>query len=478
MGRRERRQNDPQIRARAERFKGGAGGYGVNLPGAKPAQGQHPQVNPFMIPKAAGLNIFSQTLPNSYYVDWNLQTWREACDQAIRMGLPVSYAALTSWTYECSPFVQSLFRELEVAISKIPIAFFDDKGNINEQLTSDICEQKWFRDLVKETIYANFWGFSCINFDPVEKKIYKYPMQDVDPINRFLKQGTYNFDDGIRIEDQANLLFVQPSTSYESFLGWMQPITRVFIQMNLNSNNWVAAGRRLAFPMMTVGYPQADNLKDVDGNLYNPFKAQAEAVIANADPTNGMVYGYTIGPDGKIVKSLEINYEGTGANAQAYKLYSDFNKEQKDDIREMIMLSTLTSSGGKVGSQALGRVHQDKYEDVIRYTIDQACAELNENWLIKIKQFYNGFPDGIQLKANKAKEWEIDDVVKLVPVLKESGKKFSDQFFENMGLGSDYLEDAPVQPTGEPSFNEPEAEMATQEKRSFFGSIKKKSQLG
>jgi hypothetical protein len=94
MSRKERRANDPNIQAKKEQFekqasplgdipsmtgsvwdKGGqGGGWGLGNPNAKPATGQQPAVNPFMIPKAAGLTITSQTYPNNYYVEWNLSS--------------------------------------------------------------------------------------------------------------------------------------------------------------------------------------------------------------------------------------------------------------------------------------------------------------------------------------------------------------------------------------------------------------------
>ena len=252
MTRRERRAQNPDIQLKRETFKsnqslpgtfsdGGksgtetAGGWGLGNQISKPATGQQPSVNPFMVPKAAGLNVHSQTYPSNYFVEWNLSTWRTACDQAIKMGYTMSYATLVSWAYECSPFIRSLFEALGSAIERIPITIVDKNGNNLDVWTKELCEATWTIQLRKEILFSYFWGFTGINFDPINKKIYKYPMQDIDPINQLLKQSTFSFYDGIRFGDNDNLLFIQPSTSYEAFLGWMQPITRSFIQMNLKS---------------------------------------------------------------------------------------------------------------------------------------------------------------------------------------------------------------------------------------------------
>jgi hypothetical protein len=100
---------------RAALFSSG-GGFGNTPAGARQASGQTPGVNPFMIPKTGGINYTTQIYPSNYYVDWDLTTWRAACDQAIKQGFPVNYAALTAWAYECSPFIQSLFNSMGDAV--------------------------------------------------------------------------------------------------------------------------------------------------------------------------------------------------------------------------------------------------------------------------------------------------------------------------------------------------------------------------
>ena len=462
MNRRERRNNNPDILAKREKFQSvpnaytpnitaknpGGGGYGVPSIKSKPATGDHVAVNPFVIPKSTGLTVFSQTFPNNYYVEWDLSSWRAACDQAIKMGYPISYSALTSWAYECSPFIQSLFQELEVAISEIPVQLVDVKGNIIEEWNKEICDKKWFKDLFKECIFSKFWGFSGINFDPIGEAIYKYPMQDLDPINRYLRATTYNFFDGMNFKDAANLLFFQPSTSYEAFLGWMQPITRSWIQMNLNSNNWVAAGRRLAFPLLTIGYPQASNEEDKNGNIINPYKLDAENIAANIDPTKGVVYPYTIDGNGNIQKALEISEEGgQGGQGNRHKVYQEFNDDQKNEIRELIFGSTLTSSVGSKGSLALGEIHYKKYQAQILYLTENAVAMLNDpiqGFMGKIPTFYKNFPKGATLQIHKAKQWDLEEIAKLSPVLRANGKQLTSEFFEGMGLTPDDFEDAPV----------------------------------
>lgn len=477
--RRQRRQNDPAIQAKREDFnarigitRNSSGGWGLGDAKSIPATGQTPRVNPFMLPKKAGLNVYSQTFPSNYYVEWNLSTWRQSCDQAIKQGYTMSYSTMVNWCFESSAFVQSLFEAWGNALEKVDVFVIDKKGNKIETLTDDLCKKLWFNELRKEILFSCFWGFSGINFDPFSEKVYKYPMQDIDPINRLLKQNSFSFYDGIEFDSNANLLFVQPSTSYERFLGFMQPITRAFIQMNLNNTNWVAAGRRLAFPIMTVGYPQGDGAKDADGNDVNPFRDQAINVLETADPSNGLLYPYTIDANGNIVKSLQVDFQG-GQKGSAHSIFQDFNTEQKNEIRELILGGTLTSSTGINGARSLGEVHERKFNAVIESKHQYVMSVLNGDFLKKIKKFYRNWPEGARFEINKAKELPLEDIKIMSDIMVANGKKLTDKFFEANGISPDFFED--VAQVKEPVEVEPEkiVQMARQE--TFFSSLKKKA---
>jgi hypothetical protein len=287
------------------------GGYGTGNVNAKPASGSTPAVNPFMIPKNTGLNILSKYYPDNYWVEWSLSTWRTACDQAQKMGYPVSYSTLVNWCYETSTFVQSLFNTYGDGISKIPIYLVDEKGNKDELWTEEVCNKKWFLELRKEIVWAKFWGFTGLNFNPLTNQVYKYPMSQIDPINRMLRESTYNFDNGMGFQDTPNLLYVQHSSNYESFLGWMQPITREYIMMNRNSLNWMQAGARLAFPLLTIGYPAANNTITDDSNLISPFRDAAEDYAANIDPSKTLLTPYVLDRDGNKITALDVDSKDT-----------------------------------------------------------------------------------------------------------------------------------------------------------------------
>ena len=506
MSRRDRRANNPEIQAKKEQFEknasggvlgdvpsmtggnfqqgGQGGGWGLGNPNAKPATGQTPSVNPFMIPKAAGLNITSQTYPNNYYVEWNLSTWRAVCDQVVKMGYTFPYATLVSWVFESSPFVRSLFRALGAAIGRVPFQIVDKKGNVLDDWTKELCEKPYQKEMDAEILFSYFWGFTGLNFDPIKGMVYKYPMQDIDPINRMLRAGTFSFYDGAKFDDYANLLFIQPSTSQESFLGWMQTIARSFIMMNLNKNSWAGAGKRLAFPMLAVGYPQADGALDPETQeIINPYKVQAENIAANIDPSKGIVFPYTLDPKGNMVKSIEVEFEKPGTSASMHNIFKDFNDDEKNEIREFILGGTLTASAGAVGSRALGEVQERKFEAVIDDLLRWILAFKNSTQLPKLLQFYKNAPDGISFAIDQTKEWSLDEMKLLSEIVTKNGKRLSAQFFEAAGIPPEFLEDAPV-PTSPLGLSESSNDnfsayddgneyAIAQPKRTLFGSKKK-----
>ncbi len=455
----------------------GGGGYGQGNKTSKPATGTHPAVNPFIIPKQSGLNYITQMFPNNYYVEWDLSSWRAACDQAIKMGFPVSYAALVSWCYECSPFVRSQFNALKYGLNKIPVYITDSKGDRLDDLTESICNQKWFNDLRTEILFARFWGFTGLNFDPINNKTYKYPMQQIDPINRLLRQSTYNFSDGIEFFKTDNLLFVQPSTNYEEFLGWMQPITRMFIMMNMNSLNWVQAGRRLAFPLLSVQYPASDNSIDNINNLINEYRAEAENYVANLDPSKALITPYVLDANGKVQSALVIDSKDTNAKQGAHKIYQEFNSDNKNEIREMILGGTLTGDAGKFGTKGLGQVHEAKLSTVISALNDEILSVLNDesDFKRKIVKFYNGFPNDFKFDVNRSKEFDIDEIEKLSKAASENKLQLTTRFFIKYGLDEEDIQEAPDPVKSSNNF-EDDTEMSVQiakPKRSLFD-VKKK----
>jgi hypothetical protein len=443
--------------------KGSGGGWGLGEPGAKPAAGLNPPVSPFMMPKPAGVNIFSNTFASNYYIEWNISAWRAVCDQAYNQGNMVGLATLYTWCFEKSAFIQGLFKKLGDALDSIPFYISDSKGNPLDEWTEELCNKPWLRQLRKEIMFAKFWGMTGLNFDVAKGELYKYPMQQVDPINRMLRTSTYDYANGMSFDDSLNLLFVQPSTSTESFLGMMQAISHDFILMNVTQNNWVSSGTFLAYPIRTFGYPQNDSSVDENGNIINPYKDEAERIAADSDPSKALIVPYVVNEKGDIVKSISVGFEKPGTSANQHLTFKDFNSEKKIEIQELVYGRSLSNASGK-GNRALGEVEQETINAKAKSESVDVKEVLNAGFLKKIRKFYKNFPDDAQFNVDNSTSLTIPEIVQLSAVLVSNGKRFTPKFFEDQGINKEYFEDAPVGEEQKP-VTDPVVQMAGEKKK-------------
>jgi len=448
----------------------GGGGYGVGSSKSKPATGMNPASNPFMLPKETGLGLISQFYPPNYFQEWDISRCRMAYDKAMKQGFTNDLGTLYQWTYESSSFVRSLFAALKAAIDRVEFYIVDTKGNKMDPWTVELCNKRWARKLNREIIYSYLWGFTGINIDILNNQCYKYPIAQIDPINQFLKNHTYDFYNGINFDEADNLIFIQPSSNYEEFLGWMQPISRDFVQINQNNINWLMAGQRAAVPNMVVGYPEDSSALDPDtGTAYNPHKRQAESIAANTRPQDAIVVPYAESADGKIQKAIDVEFTQPKGNMNMHKIFQEFNADKKNEIREMIFGGTLTSDAGKFGTKGLGEVHQDKWDAVVEGMLEDILAEKNDNQLPKIKRFYRNFPEGAKYEVSREKKYKPEEIKALSESVRANGKKLTDKFFIDNGLPQEYFEEAPT-PTPTPSTppTEMSVQIAAQKKKTFL----------
>ena len=429
--------------------KGNTGsGFGLGNGNITAIKGNSPTANPFMQPKMMGLNVGSKFYFPNYYQTWDISAWRLACDQAINMAFPSSYGTMIEWVESSSPFIKSLKREIKISTSKVPIYLLDENGVKDEIWTKEICEKKWFRKLRQIINLMHFDGFGAVNFDPIGNQIFKYPIQNIDYINQAVKRSTYEPMAVENCKENENLLFIQHSNDYTDLLGWMQPISRAFIEMNQNSSNWLMAGKRFSNPIPVVYYPQSDVSSNWNGSeAVNTYREEAELILRNFDPSNGLTAPYTLDNQGKMVKALDLDFISPKSGGSAYKVYEDFNEIRKNEIREMIMLSTLTSSGGLHGTKGLGEVHERKFEDVIIDIISDELDILNDetDFLKKVRSFYKNMPENLHFGIDKAKQWEITEVIQISNLVNQNGYQLKPEFFTELGLDITMLQKAVTQ---------------------------------
>ena len=453
------------------RLKTQGGGWGLGNQNSIPAAGNTQTVSNWILPKSVGLDVISQMFPSNYLQEWDLTKCRLASDQVLKQGYTLQWDTLVTWVYQSSPFIQSVFEAIGAAVDRVEFFMTHKSGEKDDEWTNELCSKPYQRQIIREIVYGYFWGFTGINFDPLNGQMYKYPISVIDPINRMLKESTFVFSTGMNFNEAVNLLFIQPSTNTESFLGWMQPIARTFIQINNAMMNWGAAGRKAAIPIMQVGYPQSATKLDENGNEFNPARVEAEKLAANPDPSKGFVYPYSVDFQGNIQKSIQIDFTDNKSNMNMHKIFQELIKDFEAGIMQMVLGGTLTAEAGKFGTKGLGEVQERKFDAVIESKISYVISVLNSDFLPKISQFYRNMPADLEYSTDRTKKLTMDEIALLSATMAENGRRLTDEFFINNGILPSDFEELPPSVIPEPF---KEVEIKASNKEGFFGSLKKK----
>ena len=97
-----------------------------------------------------------------------------------------------------------------------------------------------------------------------------------------------------------------------------------------------------------------------------------------------------------------------------YKIYSEFNDDMKNEIRELILGGTLSSSGSKSGSgsRSLGEVHERMFKQVVKSKMRKVLSILNGDFIPKISKFYDkSLPKAWRYDVNKSEQMTIEEKI-------------------------------------------------------------------
>jgi len=229
----------------------------------------------------------------------------------------------------------------------------------------------------------------------------------------------------------------------------MFAIVRQYVMMHLNDENWIAAGKRLAFPVFSLGYPESMDVTDPEtGEIVNPYKDEANLIAKNLGPGSTVVFPFIRAADGEIQKNIELEFDSPGSSQKAHSIYLDFNEEKKNEIRELVLGGTLTADVGDSGSRALGEVQERKLRTFMSAVIEYVISVHNGDYLRKIRRWYKNMPDG-QFNINRQKQFTIEEIIAWSQVLASSGKRFTTEFFETNGFAPNFIEDMPTAGTAD-----------------------------
>ena len=272
---------------------------------------------------------------------FNLQHYMNAVTAA--KGIDFSYRVQLYDMYESATLdlhLAGVMAKRLRGVTRIPVEFQRDGEPdevINKQLRSP-----WFKELRKELILSEFWGFTLvqfnvgddgnIHFDSINRKHY-------DPVRGMLLR--YQGDlAGVPIEEFPNMLFVGSARG----LGIFAEILPAVLYKKGDMGDWARFCNIFGMPIREYTYDAGD-------------EEARKALIreARAQGTNA-VY---IHPKESELKLLEsANKTGT---SDLYKTFADY-WDSKISIR--VLGNTLTTDAKEKGTQALGTVHKEEENDM------------------------------------------------------------------------------------------------------------------
>ena len=354
-----------------------------------------------------GLRLPDVVLQMPELFHFNLETYMNAVNAA--KSIDYSNRVRLYDMYESAAFDLHLSGVMDKrlrGVTQIPIEFQrngkPDKV-INKQLRSP-----WFKELRKELILSEFWGFSLlqlyveedqnIHFESINRKHY-------DPIKRKLLRFQGDMD-GVPIESFQNMLFI----GSERKLGIFAEILPAVLYKKGDIGDWARFCNIFGMPIREYTYDAGD--EEARRRLIQDARRQG----SNA------VY---IHPKDSDLTLIEAGNK-TGSS-ELYKTFAEY-WDSKMSIR--ILGNTLTTDVGSSGTQALGTVHKDEEDEMNADDREFILDILN----YQMKDLFNalGFnTDGGEFVYAKKDKIDVAQQIDIV------------QKCSNMGLpiGDDYLYD-------------------------------------
>ena len=225
-------------------------------------------------------------------------------------------------------------------VTKIPIEFRrngvpDDE--INKQIKSP-----WFKQLRKDLVMSEFWGFTLVQFYLNEEGNIRYDLinrKHYDPMHRKLLKYQGSMD-GVSIDDFPDMLFV----GSERDLGIYAELLPAVLYKRGDMSDWAQFCNIFGMPIREYTYDAGD-------------EDARRRVIADAR-RQGANAAY-IHP-----KESELKLVEAGNKTGSSDLYRTFAEYWDSKMSIRVLGNTLTTDAKSTGTQALGSVHKEEEDEM------------------------------------------------------------------------------------------------------------------
>lgn len=225
-------------------------------------------------------------------------------------------------------------------VTKIPIEF--RRNGVPDDAINNQIKSPWFKQLRKDLVMSEFWGFTLVQFYLNEEGNIRYDLinrKHYDPIHRKLLKYQGSMD-GVPIDDFPDMLFV----GSERDLGIYAELLPAVLYKRGDMSDWAQFCNIFGMPIREYTYDAGDE------------EARCR-VIADAR-RQGANAAY-IHP-----KESELKLVEAGNKTGSSDLYRTFAEYWDSKMSIRVLGNTLTTDAKSTGTQALGSVHKEEEDEM------------------------------------------------------------------------------------------------------------------
>lgn len=225
-------------------------------------------------------------------------------------------------------------------VTKIPIEF--RRNGVPDDAINNQIKSPWFKQLRKDLVMSEFWGFTLVQFYLNEEGNIRYDLinrKHYDPIHRKLLKYQGSMD-GVPIDDFPDMLFV----GNERDLGIYAELLPAVLYKRGDMSDWAQFCNIFGMPIREYTYDAGD-------------EDARRRVIADAR-RQGANAAY-IHP-----KESELKLVEAGNKTGSSDLYRTFAEYWDSKMSIRVLGNTLTTDAKSTGTQALGSVHKEEEDEM------------------------------------------------------------------------------------------------------------------
>ena len=225
-------------------------------------------------------------------------------------------------------------------VTKIPIEFRRN-GVPDDEINNQI-KSPWFKQLRKDLVMSEFWGFTLVQFYLNEEGNIRYDLinrKHYDPIHRKLLKYQGSMD-GVPIDDFPDMLFV----GSERDLGIYAELLPAVLYKRGDMSDWAQFCNIFGMPVREYTYDAGD--EDARRRVIDDARRQG-ANAAYIHP-----------------KESELKLVEAGNKTGSSDLYRTFAEYWDSKMSIRVLGNTLTTDAKSTGTQALGSVHKEEEDEM------------------------------------------------------------------------------------------------------------------